>query len=249
MGKQVILKVGANDRITKSVNQMVLFGDTSACTRPGQFVNLLMNDVYLRRPISVCDFDENTITLVFRKLGKGTEMLAQCRVGETLNALVGMGNGYWVPENVHRPLVIGGGLGTPPMYALTKMLLGKGLEPTVLLGFRTKDDIFYEQNFKDLGARTIVITDDGSYGEKAMAADYVRNMEGSYDYFYACGPIPMLKTLYEATITDGQMSGEERMGCGFGACMGCSTRTKFGNKRICKDGPVLTKEEIIWKQI
>ena len=249
MGKQVILKVGANDRITRSVHQMVLFGDTSACERPGQFVNILMDDVYLRRPISVCDFDENTITLVFRKLGKGTEMLAHCKVGDSLNALVGMGNGYWVPEGIQKPLVIGGGLGTPPMYALTKMLIREGKEPTVLLGFRTKADIFYEKNFQDLGAKTIVITDDGSYGEKGMAADYVTKMDGTYDYFYACGPIPMMKTLYEATTTNGQMSFEERMGCGFGACMGCTTRTKFGNKRICKDGPVLTKEEIIWKQI
>ena len=173
---------------------MVLFGDTSACKRPGQFVNILMDDVYLRRPISVCDFDENTITLVFRKLGKGTEMLSQCRTGDSLNALVGMGNGYWIPEGIQKPLVIGGGLGTPPMYALTKMLLANDLVPTVLLGFRTKEDIFYEQNFKDLGARTIVITDDGSYGEKAMAAEYVRTMDGDYDYFYACGPIPMMKT-------------------------------------------------------
>lgn len=246
MGKQVMLKVIENDEIAQGVHQMRLFGDVSSCTAPGQFVNLLMKDVYLRRPISVCDFDEDTITLVFRTLGKGTEILAARRVGDELNVLVGMGNGYWVPEGVSRPLLIGGGLGTPPMYALSKLLLKKGLSPKALLGFRTKSDVFYDDRFRELGVNTIVLTDDGTYGIKGMAAKYVKTLSGQYDYFYACGPVPMLKTLYNNTDTPGQMSFEERMGCGFGACMGCTCKTKFGNKRICKDGPVLTKEEIIW---
>lgn len=247
MGKQAMFRVQKNEVIAPNVHRLVLAGDTGACSAPGQFVNILMKDVYLRRPISICEYDAHTITLVFRTLGKGTQILAARKIGDELNALVGMGNGYTVPENISRPLVVGGGLGTPPLYGLTKLLLQKGKTPTVLLGFRTAQDVFYEDCFTALGCRTILCTDDGTRGEKAVAALYAERLAGQYDYFYACGPLPMLRTLYDICPTGGQMSFEERMGCGFGACMGCTCKTKGGSKRICVDGPVLDKEEILWQ--
>ncbi len=247
MGKQAMFKVQKNEVIAPGVHRLVLKGDTSACTAPGQFVNILMKDVYLRRPISICEYDDQTVTLVFRRLGKGTEILAARKPGDELNALVGMGNGYTVPEGISRPLVVGGGLGTPPLYALSKLLIEKGKAPIVLLGFRTANDVFYDDRFQLLGCRVIVCTDDGTRGEQGIAALYAKNLEGQYDYYYACGPVQMLRTLYDTCPTDGQMSFEERMGCGFGACMGCTCKTKFGNKRICVDGPVLSKGEIIWQ--
>lgn len=221
---------------------MILEGDTQYITAPGQFVNIKLEGKFLRRPISVCDYDESTITLIYKVVGEGTEYMSALSEGFELDVLTGLGNGYDISKS-QKPLVIGGGVGVPPMYNLTKELIKAGQDPTVILGFNTKDEVFYEEEFKALGVETVIATVDGSYGVKGFVTDA---MPEDYDYFYTCGPLPMFKAIYNASKTSGQFSFEERMGCGFGACMGCSCKTKYANKRICKDGPVLVKEEIIW---
>ena len=242
MYKENIYKILSNEKIAKDVYKMVLEGDTQYITGPGQFVNIKISDKYLRRPISVCDCDDSTITIIYKVVGAGTEEMSQMQAEESLDVLTGLGNGYDISKS-KKPMLIGGGVGVPPMYMLAKKLIEAGQKVTVILGFNTKDEIFFEQEFKDLGADVYVATADGSYGVKGFVTDAFVD---DYDYFYTCGPLPMFKAVYEKTTTSGQFSFEERMGCGFGACMGCSCKTKYGNKRICKDGPVLVKEEIIW---
>lgn len=242
MYKENIYKILSNEKIAKDVYKMVLEGDTQYITAPGQFVNIKISDKYLRRPISVCDCDDSTITIIYKVVGNGTEEMSQMQAGESLDVLTGLGNGYDITKS-KKPMLIGGGVGVPPMYMLAKKLIEDGQQVTVILGFNTKDEIFFEQEFKDLGADVYVATADGSYGIKGFVTDAFID---DYDYFYTCGPLPMFKAVYDKTTTSGQFSFEERMGCGFGACMGCSCKTKYGNKRICKDGPVLVKEEIIW---
>lgn len=242
MYKENIYKILSNEKIAKDVYKMVLEGDTQYITAPGQFVNIKISDKYLRRPISVCDCDDSTITVIYKVVGAGTEEMSQMQAGESLDVLTGLGNGYDITKS-KKPMLIGGGVGVPPMYMLAKKLIEDGQQVTVILGFNTKNEIFFEQEFKDLGADVYVATADGSYGIKGFVTDAFID---DYDYFYTCGPLPMFKAVYEKTTTSGQFSFEERMGCGFGACMGCSCKTKYGNKRICKDGPVLVKEEIIW---
>lgn len=243
--KQVILEIIENTPLTSNVFKMVLKGDTSGITNSGQFVNILIEGFYLRRPISVNDYDENTLTLIYKVVGKGTEVMSNMQVGRKLDVLTGLGNGYNLAKSGDFPLLIGGGVGVPPLYNLAKKLITKGKKVTVILGFNTKEEVFYEDEFKALGCETYVTTVDGSYGIKGFVTNALK--EG-YTYFYTCGPLPMLKAIYNATTTSGEFSFEERMGCGFGACMGCSCKTLYGNKRICKDGPVLVKEEIIWEK-
>lgn len=243
MYKQNIYKVLSNTALTKDVYKMILAGDTQYITAPGQFINIKLDGKFLRRPISVCDFDEKSITIIYKVVGEGTAQMKDIQPGESLDILTGLGNGYDISKS-SKPLLIGGGVGVPPMYNLAKVLIADGQKPTVVLGFNTASEVFYEKKFKALGADTYVTTVDGSYGVKGFVTDAMANLE--YDYFYTCGPLPMFKAVYNATETSGQFSFEERMGCGFGACMGCSCKTKYGNKRICKDGPVLVKEEIIW---
>ena len=243
MYKQNIYKVLSNTALTKDVYKMILAGDTQYITAPGQFINIQLDGKFLRRPISVCDFDEKSITIIYKVVGEGTAQMKDIQPGESLDILTGLGNGYDISKS-SKPLLIGGGVGVPPMYNLAKALIADGQKPTVVLGFNTASEVFYEKEFKALGADTYVTTVDGSYGVKGFVTDAMANLE--YDYFYTCGPLPMFKAVYNATETSGQFSFEERMGCGFGACMGCSCKTKYGNKRICKDGPVLVKEEIIW---
>lgn len=243
MYKQNIYKILSNQPLTKDVYKMVLEGDTQYITAPGQFVNIALDGKYLRRPISICDYDNTTITIIYKVVGDGTAQMSKMQSGQILDVLTGLGNGYDISKST-KPLLIGGGVGVPPMYNLAKTLVENGQMPTVVLGFNTKDEIFYENEFKALGCETIVATADGSYGIKGFVTDAMADLE--YDYFYTCGPLPMFKAVYNATQVSGQFSFEERMGCGFGACMGCSCKTKYGNKRICKDGPVLVKEEIIW---
>ncbi len=242
MYKEDVYEIIFNAPLTKDVYKMVLKGDTQYITAPGQFINLKLEGKFLRRPISVCDFDSETITIIYKVVGEGTEQMSNMQLGETIDCLTGLGNGYDI-SNSKKPLVIGGGVGVPPMYHLTKCLLKDGQKPTVILGFNTKDEIFYEEEFKALGVDVVITTVDGSYGVKGFVTD---GMPEDYDYFYTCGPMPMFKAINAATKTSGQFSFEEKMGCGFGACMGCSCKTKYGNKRICKDGPVLVKEEIVW---
>ena len=232
--------------LTDSVYKMVLSGDTSAVTNCGQFVNIQLAGKFLRRPISVCDYDESTLTIIYKVVGSGTEQMSAMIPGEKLDILTGLGNGYDMTKSGDSVLVIGGGVGVPPMYMLARLLREEGKKVTAILGFNTKNEIFYEEEFKALGCETLVATADGSYGVKGFVTDAMKGL--SYDYFYTCGPEPMLKAVYNATEVSGQFSFEERMGCGFGACMGCSCKTLYGNKRICKEGPVLEKEEIIWEK-
>lgn len=233
-----------NKALTASVYQMVLEGDTSALVAPGQFVNLQLAGKFLRRPISVCDYSDTTITLLYKVVGEGTLQMSQMAVGEQVDVLVGLGNGFNTKKSGDTPVLIGGGVGIPPMYRLCKDLLKEGKKVQVILGFNTKDEIFYEEEFKALGVEVYVTTVDGSYGTKGFVTDVLKTLD--YTYFYTCGPMPMFKAIEATATTSGQYSFEERMGCGFGACMGCSCKTKYGNKRICKDGPVLEREEIIW---
>ena len=241
---QGIYEIISNKQLTESIFEMILKGDTSSITAPGQFINIKLDGFYLRRPISICDYDDNTITIIYKVVGEGTEVMSNMYAGEKLDVLCGLGNGFDTSKSMDKPVLIGGGVGVPPMYNLCKKLIADGKKVTVILGFNKKDEIFYEDEFKKLGANVKVTTVDGSYGIKGFVTDALKETE--YSYFYTCGPMPMFKAIESTAVTSGQYSFEERMGCGFGACMGCSCKTKYGNKRICKDGPVLEREEIIW---
>lgn len=235
-------KIISNNKIAKDVYKMLLSGETSGITKPGQFVNIKLDGKFLRRPISVCDCENGVITLIYKVVGSGTAQMSALGAGETLNVITGLGNGYDITKS-KKPLLIGGGVGVPPLYMLAKRLIADGQKPTVVLGFNTADEVFYEDEFKALGLDVRVATVDGSHGVKGFVTDAFPD---DYDYFYTCGPMPMFRAVNAKTKCSGQFSFEERMGCGFGACMGCSCKTKYGSKRICKDGPVLEKEEIIW---
>ena len=243
--KQGNFKVESNVALTKDVYKMILSGDTSDISKPGQFINIKLDGMFLRRPISVCDYDEKTVTIIYKVVGKGTEAMAEMKGGEVLDILTGLGNGFDVEKSGDVPVLIGGGVGVPPMYNLAKKLIEKGKKPIAILGFNKEEEIFYKNEFEALGVKTFITTVDGSLGIKGFVTDCLKEIE-NYTYIYTCGPEPMLKAIYNVATTSGEFSFEERMGCGFGACMGCSCKTKYGNKRICKDGPVLVKEEIIW---
>ena len=245
MYKRDKYKIKTNKKIAKNVYEMILEGDTTYIVRPGQFINIELEGCYLRRPISVCDYDSTTITIIYKVVGKGTRKMSTLKEGEILDVLTGLGNGFNEKVSGERPLLIGGGVGTPPMYNLCKKLTEQGKKPIVILGFGAIDEIFYEQEFKKTGAEVYISTVDGSYGTKGFVTDIVKELT-DYTYYYACGPRNMLKAVYETASSDGELSFEEKMGCGFGACMGCTCKTTKGNKRICKEGPVLKKEEIIW---
>ena len=243
--KQSIFTVTENKALTSSVMLMRLKGDTSAITASGQFVNIKLDGYYLRRPISVCDVEGDILTIIYKIVGAGTEYMAALEKGAELDVLTGLGNGYNLSLSGENPVVIGGGVGVPPMYYLAKLLINQGKKVTAILGFNTKDEIFYENEFRELGCETIVATADGSYGVKGFVTDALKDVE--YSHFFTCGPEPMLKAVYKSSEASGQMSFEKRMGCGFGACMGCTCKTITGNKRICKEGPVLMKEDVLWE--
>ncbi len=240
---QGIFIVRENVGLTGTVYKMVLAGDTSGIMAPGQFVNIRLDGCFLRRPISVCDYDAETLTIVYKVIGQGTELMSGLKPGATLDLLTGLGNGYDVDVAGQTPLLIGGGVGAPPLYYLAKCLLKQGCMVSVILGFNTSAEIFYEQEFKKLGCRVAVTTVDGSYGVKGFVT---AAMNQPYSYYYACGPESMLKAVFSVATAKGEMSFEERMGCGFGACMGCSCKTVTGFKRICKEGPVMKSEDILW---
>ena len=268
--KQGIFTIESNKKLTENVCEMVLAGDTSACKRPGQFINIKLDGLFLRRPISVCDYDDSHIKIIYKVVGKGTEQMAGMQAGQTLDVLTGLGNGYDISKAGKNPVLIGGGVGIPPLYGLAKALNAQreqreqrgqacgiagscnavndskeNLEPIrVIMGYNTADEIFYKEEFEKLGVEVLIATVDGSVGTKGFASDVLAGLD--YSYFYTCGPEPMFRAIEKVAKTSGQYSFEERMGCGFGACMGCSCKTKYGNKRICKDGPVLEREEIIW---
>lgn len=245
MARDIVFEVLSNERIARDVFRMVLSGDTSDITRPGQFVNLKMQGCFLRRPISVCDWDEETITLVYRVVGQGTQILSALPIGARIPALSGLGNGYDMAKSGKTPILIGGGVGVPPLYGLARRLVQSGITPQVILGFRTADDVILASELAALGVAVTVCTEDGSAGVRGYVTDALAGAE--YSYFYTCGPEAMFRAIERVAKTSGQYSFEERMGCGFGACMGCSCKTLYGNKRICVDGPVLEREEILWQ--
>lgn len=242
--RQGIFKITSNEKIARDIFKMTLSGDTSAITASGQFVNIKLDGLFLRRPISVCDCVGDNLTLIYKAVGRGTEQMSRMKNGDELDLLTGLGNGYNTEASGDSPLLIGGGVGVPPMYMLCKKLVAEGKKVTVVLGFNSKDDVFCEDEFKALGADVHISTADGTYGTKGFVTDVIKNLQ--YTFFYTCGPEPMFRAMHKMMKTLGQYSFEERMGCGFGACMGCSCKTLTGNKRICKEGPVMESEEIIW---
>lgn len=246
MYKKGIYTVLSNEPLTPAVYRMVLEGDTQYITHSGQFINIELEGKFLRRPISVADYDATTITIIYKVVGHGTEQMSKMETGKKLDILTGLGNGFSTDNDAQRPLLVGGGVGVPPMYNLCKRLLAEGKHPTVIVGFNTKAEVFYAEEFKALGVDVHIATADGSQGIKGFVTDAIREAGVEFDYLYTCGPLPMLKALYDATDVEAEFSFEERMGCGFGGCMGCTCKTKYGYKRICKEGPVLKRDEIIW---
>lgn len=242
--KQVFMTIDQNKKIAENTYLMTLLGDTSEITAPGQFVNIKLGGFFLRRPISVCDCVEGKLTLIYKVVGGGTQRMSELEKGCELDVLTGLGNGYDTSKSGDCPVLIGGGVGVPPLYMLCKKLIAEGKRVRVILGFNSAKEIFAVDEFKSAGAEVYVATVDGSVGVKGFVTDVLKDID--YTYFYTCGPMPMFTAIEKAAKTSGQYSFEERMGCGFGACMGCSCKTKYGNKRICKDGPVLEREEIIW---
>ena len=244
--RQSVFTVIENTPLTGNVYKMLLKGDTKEITNCGQFVNIKLDGLFLRRPISVCDCEGDILTLIYKVVGCGTEQMSKMSEGETLDLLTGLGNGYDTSLSGQSPILLGGGVGVPPMYMLCKKLIAEGKRVSVVLGFNKADEVFYEEEFKALGADVTVTTVDGSQGVKGFVTDVMKDAD--YSYFYTCGPEPMLKAVYNTSNTEGQFSFEERMGCGFGACMGSSCKTITGYKRICKEGPVMKKEEILWEK-
>ena len=244
--KQEILTIMENVPVTGSVYRMRLEGAELEAQKPGGFVNIRLDGLFLRRPISVFDSAPGSLTILYKVVGKGTEQMSGMKAGETLDVLTGLGNGYDLAKAGDHPLLLGGGVGVPPLYLLAKQLIAAGKKVSAVLGFNTAAEVFGEAEFRALGCDVTVTTADGSYGVKGFVTDA---LPAEYSYFYTCGPEPMLKAVYRAAKTSGQFSFEERMGCGFGACMGCSCKTITGYKRICREGPVLEKEEILWANL
>ena len=244
--QRVILTVTKNEALTPLIYEMKLAGDVSGVTRAGQFVEIALDGLYLRRPISVCNYDEGELTLIYKVVGKGTDLMSQMAEGTQLDVLTGLGNGFNIDHECKRALLVGGGVGVPPLYRLTRDLVARGKEVTVVLGFNTESEIFYAEKFEEAGAKVIIATADGSVGVKGFVTNAIAESRVEADYFYSCGPLPMLKALCQNLEIDGEVSLEERMGCGFGICMGCSIQTTKGAKRVCKEGPVFKKEEVIW---
>ena len=243
--RQEVFRIVENVSLTDTVFRMKLEGNTDAITCPGQFVNIQLEGKFLRRPISVCDKEGRILTLIYKTVGAGTEQMSRMETGTSLDLLTGLGNGYDLDASGDRPLLLGGGVGVPPLYWLAKQLVKKRCDVTAILGFNTGDEVFYEEEFQALGINVIVTTVDGSKGQKGFVTQAVSGLD--HTFYYACGPLPMLKAVYRSVECEGQMSFEQRMGCGFGACMGCSVKTVSGYKRICKEGPVLNREEVVWE--
>lgn len=242
--KQQIFTITSNKKIAKDTFELILSGDTSLITSAGQFVNIKIDGLFLRRPISICDYEENKLTLIYKVVGEGTNILSNMKSREKLDILIPLGNGYSTAVCGDKPLLIGGGVGVPPLYNLCKKLINQSKSVSVILGFNSSEEVFYKEEFEKLGAKVFVATADGSIGTKGFVTDIMKDLD--YSYFYTCGPMPMFLAIEKIAKTSGQFSFEERMGCGFGACVGCSCKTKYGNKKICVDGPVLHREEIIW---
>lgn len=241
--EQVFLKIESNENIADGIYEMRLSGNVPDM-RPGQFVNIKIDGCYLRRPISVCDSDGNSLTVIYKVVGKGTETLSGVPSGNRLDILAGLGNGFDLSASGQTPVLVGGGVGVPPLYKLCKELIKEGKTPTAILGFNSAKDVFYKEKFEETGAKVYIMTADGTTGERGLVTDKLLNIP--YSYFYACGPKAMFRAMEKIVSASGEYSFEEKMGCGFGACMGCSVMTKSGGKRVCREGPVFKREEIIW---
>ena len=239
--KQLTFEIQSNEQIAKNVYRMQLGGDTTGIL-PGQFVNIRVADQFLRRPISVCNIADGILIIIYKVVGVGTEAMSHLPVGTQLDVLTVLGNGYDLSKAGDKPLLVGGGVGVPPMYMLARQLREMGKAVRVILGFNTKEEVFYEEEFRSLGCEVVVTTVDGSHGIKGFVTNA---LDGKQSYYYTCGPLPMIKALLQAAGTNGEVSMEERMGCGFGACMGCTIQTTQGPKRVCKEGPVFPAEELI----
>lgn len=244
MMKDCVFEIASNEALKKDVYRLTMVGDTSAVTVPGQFVNIRLDGAFLRRPLSVCDREGDSLTVVYKVKGAGTEQLSAMERGE-LDVLTGLGNGFDMASAGDAPLLIGGGLGFTPLYFLAKKLLAQGVVPKVILGFNTAEEVLYEDEFRSLGADVIIATADGSRGVRGFVTDAMAGL--AYTYFYSCGPEAMFRAVHAVAETEGEFSFEARMGCGFGACMGCSCKTVTGSKRICKDGPVIKRSEVLWE--
>ncbi len=236
--KQLTFEIKSNEQIAKNVYRMQLCGDTTGIL-PGQFVNIRVQGQFLRRPISVCNITDGILTVIYKVVGVGTEAMSHLPIGTQLDVLTVLGNGYDLTKAGDAPLLVGGGVGVPPMYMLARQLREAGKRVRVILGFNTEDEVFYEDEFRALGCDVTVTTVDGSHGVKGFVTNAV---DGQQSYYYTCGPLPMIKALLQAAGTNGEVSMEERMGCGFGACMGCAIQTTIGPKRVCKEGPVFPAE-------
>ena len=239
--KQRLFEIQSNEQIAKSVYRMQLCGDTAGIL-PGQFVNIRVQGQFLRRPISVCNIADGILTIIYKVVGVGTEAMSHLPIGTQLDVLTVLGNGYDLSKAGDAPLLVGGGVGVPPMYMLARQLRKMGKAVRVILGFNTKDEVFYEEDFRALGCDVTVTTVDGSHGMKGFVTNA---LDGKQSYYYTCGPLPMIKALLQAAGTNGEVSMEERMGCGFGACMGCTIQTTKGPKRVCKEGPVFAASELL----
>ena len=245
--KQLTFEIKSNEQIAKNVYRMQLAGDTAGIL-PGQFVNIHVQGQFLRRPISVCNVEQplnnakQVLTIIYKVVGVGTEAMSHLPVGTQLDVLTVLGNGYDLTKAGDAPLLVGGGVGVPPMYMLARQLREAGKKVRVILGFNTKDEVFYEEEFRTLGCDVTVTTVDGSHGVKGFVTNA---LDGKQSYYYTCGPLPMIKALLQAAGTNGEVSMEERMGCGFGACMGCTIQTTQGPKRVCKEGPVFAAEILL----
>lgn len=239
------MTVTDNIPLAQDIYRMRLSGDASGMERPGQFVNIQLEWLFLRRPISVCDWTADSLTLIYKTVGQGTRQMSALPPGAVLDVLTGLGNGYDTSPSGDSPLLLGGGVGVPPLYALAKQLIREGKRVRAVLGFRGAGDVFGGDEFTALGVETLITTEDGSMGLKGFVTGA---LPGDYSYYYACGPLPMLKAVWRACNTGGQLSLEERMGCGFGACMGCSIQTLSGPKRVCREGPVFRKEDLAWQE-
>jgi 2-polyprenylphenol hydroxylase and related flavodoxin oxidoreductases len=241
--EEQIFEIASNVSVARDVFRMELSGDTRSISASGQFVNVELTGRFLRRPFSICDWDNGKVKLLYKIVGEGTEQLSHMTAGARLNLLIGLGNGFDASQGGDTPTLVGGGLGAVPLPALAKALLRRGAQPRAYLGFASAEDVVLMHELQTLGVETHVATVDGSAGHRGFITDLLP--EGAY--VFACGPEPMLRAVYQKAAS-GQFSFESRMGCGFGACMGCTCETNFGNKRICKDGPVLWKEEILWQK-
>ena len=243
--KKSLYTIAGNSLIASKTYKMVLEGDAVA---EGEFVDISIPGFYLRRPLSICDKEEGRLTVVYKVVGEGTKVLSEMGVGTVLEVLTGLGKGFDPEACKASALLVGGGLGVPPLYLLAKELKARGKKVTAVLGFNKAEEIILVDEFRRVCDEVVISTADGSVGVKGFVTDAIREMAGraGHDYFYTCGPMVMMKAVCAVLDEPGEASLEERMGCGAGFCYGCSIQTKNGPRRVCKDGPVFKKEELIW---